>query len=59
MTKTDLLIEAMRREAEYRRPYTDADPSLVEVTVTVKIDAQQQVRGIFWEPKYHRPARRV
>lgn len=55
MTVTDIVLEAMRQEAEYRRRLTDADPSIVAITVTLKLDnARQAIRSVEWTPTCHR-----
>lgn len=53
---TDVILAAIKEEAELRRKMTDNDRSLREVTITVKIDtrAGTVARAVEWQPKYHR-----
>lgn len=54
MSMTDLLLDAITREAELRRKLTDADPTIRQVTITVKLDNNGgSPRAVEWEPKSH------
>lgn len=49
-SRSDAVLAAIRRELASRRAYLDAAPDVVEITVTLKLQAGTTwVRGVVWQ----------